>query len=61
MNIEYLAIMLVMIVPSWHIFRRTGMPAALSLLMLIPGLGFLICLYVLAFAAWPNFKTRRYQ
>ncbi len=38
--------------PTWRICRRAGFPPALSLLILIPLLGWLIVLFVLAFATW---------
>jgi hypothetical protein len=41
-----------MIIPFWRIYARTGQAGALSLLMLIPVVN-IIMLYVLAFADWP--------
>ena len=43
----------VWIVPFWKIFPRAGWPSALSLLMLIPLLNFVL-LWVLAFKRWPG-------
>jgi hypothetical protein len=37
----------------WRIFARTGMNGALGLLCLIPSIGPLICLLLLAFSRWP--------
>jgi hypothetical protein len=37
----------------WRIFSRTGMNGALGLLCLVPYVGWLICLLVLAFSRWP--------
>lgn len=37
----------------WRIFSRTGMNGALGLLCLIPSIGPLICLMLLAFSRWP--------
>ena len=37
----------------WRIFAKTGMNGALGLLCLIPYVGPLICLLVLAFSRWP--------
>ncbi len=37
----------------WRIFARTGMNGALGLLCLIPSIGPLICLLILAFSRWP--------
>ena len=43
----------VVIVPFWKIFPRAGLPAAASLVMVIP-LANVIMLYVLAFKKWPR-------
>jgi len=47
-----LVIVLVMVVPYWKIFKKAGFAPALSLLMLVPMLNF-IMLFFLAFAEWP--------
>lgn len=39
--------------PLWRIFQRAGLPAPLSLLVLLP-LGQVIVALILAFARWPN-------
>lgn len=36
----------------WRIFSKAGMSGALSLIAIIPGFGFLICLCILAFSTW---------
>lgn len=36
----------------WRIFTRAGMAGALGLIALIPGIGSLICLCILAFGDW---------
>jgi len=46
------------IVPVWRIFQRTGLPAPLSLLVLIPVAGPLFTGCVLAFARWPKEPSR---
>lgn len=43
---------LIIIVPLWKIFGKAGMHPALSLLVLIPGIGALIVLLILAFGEW---------
>jgi hypothetical protein len=48
----FVPIVAIILVPYWRILSRTGLPAALSLLILIPGIN-LILLYYLAFAEWP--------
>jgi uncharacterized membrane protein YhaH (DUF805 family) len=37
----------------WRIFARAGFNGALSLLNLVPGVGNLICMLILAFGRWP--------
>ena len=46
-----IAIAIVMI-PCWFILKKAGFTPWLSLLCLIPSLGVLVLLYVLAFAEW---------
>jgi hypothetical protein len=48
-----IAVVLVMI-PTWFICKKAGFSPWLSLLCLLPSLGMLILLYVLAFAEWPS-------
>jgi len=50
-QIAILAIL--MLYPAWRIFERTGFPPALAFLVLIPGVGMLVVLGILAFAEWP--------
>ncbi|HVA29497.1 MAG TPA: hypothetical protein VNF68_15045, partial [Candidatus Baltobacteraceae bacterium] len=38
----------------WRIFVKAGFNGALGLLCLIPSVGFLICILILAFGEWPN-------
>ncbi len=38
----------------WRIFTKAGLSGALGLLCLIPSVGFLVCLAILAFSTWPN-------
>ena len=37
----------------WRIFAKAGYSGALSLLNLVPGVGPLICVVILAFGRWP--------
>lgn len=37
----------------WRIFAKAGYNGALSLLNLVPGVGGLICMLILAFGRWP--------
>jgi uncharacterized membrane protein YhaH (DUF805 family) len=36
----------------WRIFSKAGLAGPLSLLILVPGIGWVICLCILAFAEW---------
>jgi hypothetical protein len=47
------SVVLVM-VPTWFICKKAGLSPWLSLLCLLPSLGLLVLLYVLAFADWPS-------
>ncbi len=52
--IAYLVVMvLALIIPTWRICNRAGYSGAMSLLHLIPGVGTLIVMAILAFGAWP--------
>lgn len=37
----------------WRIFTKAGFNGAISLLNLVPGVGQLICIIILAFGRWP--------
>jgi membrane-bound metal-dependent hydrolase YbcI (DUF457 family) len=37
----------------WRVFTKTGMNGALGLLCLVPSIGPLVCLLILAFSRWP--------
>jgi len=37
----------------WRIFKKTGQNGAMSLITLIPGVGILVVLCILAFGRWP--------
>lgn len=49
-----LAIIVVTVWLFWRIFSKAGFNGALGLLCLIPSVGFLICIIILAFSEWPN-------
>jgi hypothetical protein len=42
-----------LIMPYWHIFKKAGFSPWLSLLIVIPFVGF-FAIYYLAFARWPE-------
>ena len=52
-GIVILAIVAFSIWLYWRIFAKAGYNGALSLLNLVPGVGPLICILILAFGRWP--------
>jgi glycopeptide antibiotics resistance protein len=42
----------------WRIFTKAGYSGAMAFISLIPGLGPLICLCILAFGNWPIHRDR---
>jgi hypothetical protein len=51
--VGFIVFVVIALIPLWKIFGKTGMSPWLSLFVLIPGLGGLICVLILAFARWP--------
>jgi hypothetical protein len=52
MLVFYLVVVLILIIPCWLILKKAGFTPWLALLCIIPSLGTLVLLYVLAFAQW---------
>jgi hypothetical protein len=52
--IGHLLLALILIIPTWRICTRAGFSGALSLFHLVPVIGWLIVMGVLAFSPWPN-------
>ena len=48
---------ILLVIPFWQIFKKAGMPAPLSILMIVPLVGF-VMLYVLAFSTWKPVQKR---
>lgn len=38
----------------WRVFTKAGFNGALALLCLIPSVGWLVCMVILAFGEWPS-------
>jgi len=55
----WLLAMLLFIVPTWRICARAGFSGALSLLHLVPVVGTLVVMAILAFSDWPKGEARR--
>ena len=51
--IGHLLVALLLIIPTWRIFVRAGFSGALSLLHLVPFVGLLVIMAILAFSDWP--------
>lgn len=56
--ILYLLISVLPLLLFWRIFSRAGLPGALALLLLFPGVGLLAASLVLAVADWPALRGR---
>jgi hypothetical protein len=48
----YLVVVIIIMIPCWFILKKAGFTPWLALLCIIPSLGTLVLLYVLAFAEW---------
>ena len=57
--IIWLVVAAILTVPFWFILKRAGFSPFLSLLNLIPGLGTLVVMAILAFAKWPAGESGR--
>jgi hypothetical protein len=49
----------VMVLPTWRVFRRAGLSAGWSLMFLLPLIGPLLVLALLAFAPWRPLRPGR--
>jgi hypothetical protein len=50
--IGYFVVVAILMIPCWFILKKAGFSPWLSLMCIVPSLGTLILLYVLAFAQW---------
>lgn len=48
----YLIVVAIVMIPCWFILKKAGFTPWLALLCILPSLGTLVLLYVLAFAEW---------
>ncbi len=46
------------LIPLWRVFSRAGLTPALSLLILVPVLGWAIVGLILALSDWPTLQSR---
>jgi len=49
-----LLLSVIVVVPLYRVMAKAGLNPLLSLIIVIPGLGYLIVIGILAFATWPN-------
>src|SRR5579863_4973763 len=52
MGLFFVVALIIVILPCWFICKKAGFTPWLSLLCLVPTVGLLVLLYVLAFADW---------
>ncbi len=52
MMVGYIIVVALVMVPCWFILKKAGFSPWLSLLCIVPSLGTLVLLYILAFAEW---------
>jgi hypothetical protein len=52
MLIGYLIVVVALTIPCWFICKKSGFSPWLSLLCILPSLGTVVLLYILAFAQW---------
>jgi hypothetical protein len=57
--VSYIVIAALQIIPCWKAMEKAGQTPALSLIALIPGLGLLIVLFILAYGRWANVDDGR--
>jgi hypothetical protein len=55
----HLLLALLLIIPTWRICTRAGFSGAVSLFHLVPVIGPLIVMAILAFNTWPNGEARK--
>jgi len=55
----HLLVALLLIIPTWRIFRRAGFSGWLSMFHLLPVIGVLVVMAILAFSTWPAGEARR--
>jgi hypothetical protein len=56
--IVHVILALVLIIPTWRICTRAGFSGALALFHLVPVVGSLLVMAILAFSDWPNGEAR---
>ena len=56
--VVHVLVALLLIVPTWRICVRAGFSGALSLFHMVPVIGSLIVMAILAFSDWPSGEAR---
>ena len=50
--VQIIVLAVLLLYPTWRIYAKAGLHPAISLTILIPGLGVLICALILALSKW---------
>jgi hypothetical protein len=59
--IDIIAVAIALLIPAWRIFGRAGFPPELALIVLVPYIGPLAAMMILAIAEWPAHKQTNAQ
>lgn len=61
---EAVVLLLLYVLPLylfWRVFGKAGMTPAVALVCLVPGVGYLLSLLILAFGRWPAVHTETHE
>lgn len=58
--VESLIVLVLVLIPLWRVFERTGRSGAWSLLAIIPGIGGAIAALLWGYGAWPKYESATY-
>lgn len=50
--------LLLWVIPMWRVLKRTGKIPGIALLGIVPIVGPLVVLFVIAYGRWPHFETQ---
>ena len=56
--VPYLFLLVLSVIPSVRLLRRTGIHVALAAFNLVPGLGILVLLWIVAYSKWPRANSQ---
>ncbi len=55
----WLLTLLILVVPGWVVCTKAGLKGPIALVILIPVIGYLIFLFVVAYSGWPSVDGRK--